>query len=160
MMQEIFQRGPIACGVVANQALLDYKGGIFHWDQPTTPSDIDHDISVVGYGVGTTGKEAGVKYWLVRNSWGSAWGEDGFFRVVRGSNNIQIEYDCAWATPLDTWTNDHRHQLTATEKLSVREGNASDVEMKKKLEEHKPDFLGKTEKSKCWRPTTMKKEDM
>jgi len=128
MMQEIYNRGPIACGVVANN-LLNYTGGIFddktHW----TPSDIDHDISVVGYGVG----EDGTKFWTVRNSWGSAWGENGFFRVVRGVNNIQIETDCAWATPVDTWTNDFRHKLTETEKKDVRKGYADDVQMKKEM---------------------------
>jgi len=126
MMQEIYNRGPIACGVVANN-LLNYTGGIFDDKTKWTPNDIDHDISVVGYGVG----EDGTKFWTVRNSWGSAWGEDGFFRVVRGVNNIQIEHDCAWATPVDTWTNDFRHKLTETEKKDLRIGNADDVQMKK-----------------------------
>merc|ERR1711998_674672 len=83
MMQEIYQRGPIACGV---------------YEDTTGDMDIVHDISIVGFGV-----ENGTKYWTVRNSWGTHYGESGFFRVVRGINNIAIESDCAWATPLDTW---------------------------------------------------------
>jgi cathepsin X len=105
MMQEIFQRGPIACGVAVPDALEDYTGGIFH--DTTGDMNIGHDISVVGWGV-----ENGTKYWTVRNSWGTHFGEEGFFRVVRGINNIAIESDCAWATPLDTWTKDKRHHLT------------------------------------------------
>ena len=105
MMQEIFQRGPIACGVAVPDALETYTGGIF--DDKTGDVELVHDISVVGFGV-----ENGVKFWNVRNSWGSHWGEQGFFRVVRGTNNIAIETDCAWATPKDTWTNDERHNTT------------------------------------------------
>lgn len=112
MMQEIYQRGPIACGIAVTQALEDYKGGIF--EDKTGDMDIVHDISVVGWGV-----ENGTKYWTVRNSWGSHYGEDGFFRVVRGTNNIAIESDCAWATPKDTWTNDQRHKLTEEEKAEA-----------------------------------------
>ena len=109
MMQEIFQRGPIACGISVPDALESYTGGIFN--DTTGDSNIVHDISVVGYGV-----ENGTKYWVVRNSWGSSWGESGFFRVVRGTNNIAIETDCAWATPTNTWTKQWVHHTTAEEK--------------------------------------------
>ena len=73
--------------------------------------DIVHDISIVGFGV-----DNGTKYWTVRNSWGTQFGEDGFVRVIRGINNIAIESDCAWATVTDTWTEDKRHKLTLHEK--------------------------------------------
>jgi len=108
MMQEIFQRGPIACGIAVPDALEDYTSGIFN--DTTGDVNIVHDISVVGWGV-----EDGVKYWTVRNSWGTHYGEDGFVRVIRGVNNIAIETDCAWATPVDTWTNDQRHHNTEEE---------------------------------------------
>jgi len=113
MMQEIHQRGPIACGIAVPQSLEDYTGGIYN--DTTGDLNIVHDISVVGYGV-----ENGTKYWTVRNSWGTHWGEQGFFRVVRGTNNLAIETDCAWATPLDTWTKDERHKLTESEKNDPR----------------------------------------
>ena len=109
MLQEIYQRGPIACGIAVPQALEDYTGGIYCDD--TGNMDIVHDISVVGYG-----EEDGQKFWLVRNSWGTHWGEEGFFRVCRGTNNIAIESDCAWATPKDTWTERKRHYTTDAEK--------------------------------------------
>jgi len=110
MMEEIYQRGPIACSIAVPQALDDYTGGIYCDD--TGDMETVHEISVVGWGV----SDDGDKYWQVRNSWGEHWGEDGFFRVCKGVNNINIEGDCAWATPMDTWTDGVRHQTTDAEK--------------------------------------------
>ena len=109
MKQELYQRGPLACGIAVPEALETYTGGIFC--DTTGDTEIVHDISIVGYG-----SENDQPYWLVRNSWGTHWGEQGFFRVCRGSNNIAIESDCAWATPKDTWTNPVWHQTTDAEK--------------------------------------------
>ena len=93
MMAEIASRGPIACDMAVNQAFEDYKGGVFY--DKTGLKDINHVISLVGYGTDANG----VKYWIGRNSWGEAWGEEGFFRIIRGVNNLAIESDCAWAVP-------------------------------------------------------------
>lgn len=120
MMQEIYQRGPIACGCAVPESLETYTGGIYH--DKTGDTNIVHDISVVGWGV-----ENGVKYWTVRNSWGSHFGEDGFFRVIRGINNIAIESDCSWATALDTWTDDKRHHLTEGEKAEPVETRLDEI---------------------------------
>lgn len=125
MMQEIYQRGPIACGIAVPAALENYTSGIFN-DQ-TGDKNLVHDISIVGYGV-----ENGTKYWTVRNSWGTHFGENGFFRVVRGTNNIGIESDCSWATVKDTWTADERHALTLTEKYE--EPSVPRPQMKKDAE--------------------------
>jgi len=88
MQKEIFNRGPIACGVDA-VPLLKYTGGI----ATDSGSGVDHVISVVGWG--TDEKEG--KYWIVRNSWGQFWGEMGYFRAKFGS--LMLEEQCSWAVP-------------------------------------------------------------
>lgn len=114
MMQEIYQRGPISCGVAVPEAMEEYTGGVFCDD--TGDLNIVHDISVVGYGV----TDDGEKYWTVRNSWGTHYGEQGFIRVCRGVNNLNIESSCSWATPLDTWTDMVKHTTTDEEKNDAK----------------------------------------
>lgn len=94
--KEVYNRGPVACGVDA-LPLLKYASGIV-----TGPSggQVDHVVSIVGFDRDpTTGQE----YWIVRNSWGEYWGEMGFFRIEMGRNVLQIESMCSWAVP-QTWT--------------------------------------------------------
>ncbi len=68
MMQEIYQRGPIACGIAVTDELEAWTGGIF--EDKTGDKEIVHDISVVGFG-----EENGTPYWTVRNSWGTHYAE-------------------------------------------------------------------------------------
>ena len=81
----------------------------------TGDTNLVHEISIVGFG-----EEDGKKFWVARNSWGQAWGESGLFRVVRGTNNIGIESDCAFATPVDTWTDELKHITTDEEQKDPR----------------------------------------
>uniref|UniRef100_A0A0N5A3N3 cathepsin X n=1 Tax=Parastrongyloides trichosuri TaxID=131310 RepID=A0A0N5A3N3_PARTI len=101
MMAEIAKNGPIACGIAATKEFEDYNGGI--WIQETN-EEIDHIIEVAGYGID---HDSGVEYWIGRNSWGTPWGESGWFRVPTskyrdgGSKyNLKIEEDCVWADPI------------------------------------------------------------
>jgi cathepsin X len=97
IMAEISSRGPVAAGIDAT-VLEDYTGGII---SVTEPSDINHIISIVGYGTSN-----GTDYWIGRNSWGQYWGEGGWFRIVRGKNALGIEDMVSWATPKVSWPKD------------------------------------------------------
>eukprot|EP00771_Trimastix_marina_P002075 gnl/Trimastix_PCT/3187.p1 GENE.gnl/Trimastix_PCT/3187~~gnl/Trimastix_PCT/3187.p1 ORF type:complete len:298 (+),score=22.20 gnl/Trimastix_PCT/3187:63-956(+) len=94
MMAEIHQRGPIPCGI-ASVPLHKYNSTEIFVDHTGTQA-IDHIISVVGWG-----EERGMKYWLLRNSWGTQWNVPlkGFVKVLRGNNTLGIESFCWWSVP-------------------------------------------------------------
>jgi len=92
MMQELYLRGPIAATIAVTPALENYTTGVFV-DKTGTKS-LDHSVSIAGWGV-----DNGVKYWIVRNSWGTYWGEGGWARIVKGIDNLGIEANCDWAVP-------------------------------------------------------------
>lgn len=65
----IVHRFPFKTLISINSELVkNYTGGVFY--DTTNATEIDHDISVVGYGID---KATGWKYWLIRNSWGTYW---------------------------------------------------------------------------------------
>ena len=96
MMAEIYARGPISCSVYAHSpAFEDYSSGIIV--DPTQYSGVTHVVAITGWGVDAA---SGMKYWVGRNSFGTAWGEEGWFLLERGVNCLNIEkYPCSWAVP-------------------------------------------------------------
>ncbi|KAF5184807.1 Cysteine protease [Thalictrum thalictroides] len=63
-----------------------YNGGVFTSDScGSTPMDVNHAVLAVGYGV-----ENGIPYWLVKNSWGATWGDNGYFKMEMGKNMCGI----------------------------------------------------------------------
>lgn len=65
-------------GVAASTSYFNsYSSGILT-DANACTTNLDHAVNIVGYG------GSGTPYWIVRNSWGSSWGESGYVRIKRG----------------------------------------------------------------------------
>uniref|UniRef100_A0A672HN48 Cathepsin S, ortholog 1 n=2 Tax=Salarias fasciatus TaxID=181472 RepID=A0A672HN48_SALFA len=75
--------GPVAVAVNARLSSFHfYRGGLYNVPS-CNPKLINHAVLVVGYGT-----DAGQDYWLVKNSWGTAWGEQGYIRIARNKKNM------------------------------------------------------------------------
>jgi len=71
--------GPISISVGAgNNAWFNYQGGIID-DINVCKPNLDHAVVLVGYGQDDKTKQ---EYWLVKNSWGTDWGENGYVRIL------------------------------------------------------------------------------
>ncbi|XP_029025992.1 dipeptidyl peptidase 1 [Betta splendens] len=101
MMMELVKNGPMAVAFEVYPDFLNYKGGIYHHTglrDSLNPFELtNHAVLLVGYG---RCPATGQKYWVVKNSWGTTWGEDGYFRIRRGSDECSIESIAVAATPI------------------------------------------------------------
>jgi len=85
---------PVSIAIEADQSVFQlYSSGVL--DSTSCGTSLDHGVLLVGYG---TDSSAGKDYWKVKNSWGTSWGEDGYVRMVRGSNMCGIASQASYPT--------------------------------------------------------------
>ncbi|XP_054154742.1 uncharacterized protein LOC128953285 [Oppia nitens] len=85
MQQSVYQNGPLYVHVYANADFQHYRSGIF--SSGSCNAQINHAVTVVGYGPG---------YWIIKNSWATSWGEQGFMRMTRGHDMCRISSSPIW----------------------------------------------------------------
>jgi len=83
MKVAVATQGPLSVALDASHRSFQlYKTGVYY-EPSCNPENLDHGVLVVGYG---TDEDDG-DYWLVKNSWGEKWGEQGYIRVARNRDN-------------------------------------------------------------------------
>nr|AAO73003.1 cathepsin B [Fasciola gigantica] len=92
IMQEIMKNGPVEVTFAIFQDFGVYRSGIYHHVAGKFIGR--HAVRMIGWGV-----ENGVNYWLMANSWNEEWGENGYFRMVRGRNECGIESEVVAGMP-------------------------------------------------------------
>ena len=109
MMKELRARGPFVVSIEPPQDIFVYESGIYETiyddelNADPTQDDyvhpawqmITHSVLLVGYGE----EENGDKWSKIQNSWGPGWGEGGYFRIMRGQNEIGVESSSEAAIP-------------------------------------------------------------
>ena len=97
-MYEILTQGPVQAVMRVHTDLFLYHSGVYSLTNLASERLAGyHAVTIVGWG-----QEGATPYWTVLNSWGSGWGEDGTFRILRGSNECGIEESVMAAWPSKT----------------------------------------------------------
>ena len=84
LMAELSANGPVESAFTVYADFVHYKSGVY--SHQTGSALGGHAIKVIGYGT-----ENGTDYWLVQNSWTTTWGDGGYFKIKRGSDECGIE---------------------------------------------------------------------
>ncbi|XP_053365713.1 cathepsin B [Clarias gariepinus] len=92
IMQELYKNGPVEGAFTVYEDFLLYKSGVY---QHVTGSELGgHAIKILGWG-----EENGTPYWLAANSWNTDWGDNGYFKILRGSDHCGIESEMVAGIP-------------------------------------------------------------
>ncbi|XP_062327288.1 pro-cathepsin H-like [Osmerus eperlanus] len=96
MVDAVATLNPVSFGYEVTSDFIHYKEGVYSSTKCKNTTDtVNHAVLAVGYG-----EEDGTPYWIVKNSWGSTWGMDGYFKIERGKNMCGLAACSSYPVPL------------------------------------------------------------
>uniref|UniRef100_A0A1I7UE38 Pept_C1 domain-containing protein n=1 Tax=Caenorhabditis tropicalis TaxID=1561998 RepID=A0A1I7UE38_9PELO len=98
IQSEIYKNGPVVAAIEAYVDFHKYKSGVYH--HVSGDFVTGHAVKIIGWGT-----ERGEDYWLIANSWGTIFGENGFGKIRRGTNECKIEENVVAGLVKNTNTN-------------------------------------------------------
>jgi len=78
-MLQAVRNGPVSVGIEVDNLFRFYKSGVYNGG--TCARRLNHAVNIVGFGI-----ENRQQYWIVRNSWGTDWGDQGYIKMIRNRN--------------------------------------------------------------------------
>jgi C1A family cysteine protease len=82
LLNKVYSNGPVSVGIDASSWDFQlYTSGVYN-EPGCSTEDLDHGVAVIGWGV-----SGSTPYWLVRNSWGTDWGINGYIWMSRNKQN-------------------------------------------------------------------------
>jgi cathepsin H len=94
LLESLFTVGPVSVAFEVVDDFMDYAGGVYVGKTcQASAQTVNHAVLAVGFG---TDSASGLDYWIVKNSWGTTFGEEGYFRIQRGVNMCGIAICAAY----------------------------------------------------------------
>jgi len=81
IQSDIYANGPVETGFTVYADFMNYESGVYYHVSGRVEGG--HAVKILGWG-----NAEGLDYWLVANSWGTSWGEEGYFRIKQGDSGI------------------------------------------------------------------------
>jgi cathepsin B len=93
----ISSSGSISAGFDVYSCIMNFRGstGLGIYTKSSSSYQGGHAVGVIGYG-----SDGGTDYWIMANSWGTGWGNNGYARIVRMTNGVDFEGEMSYPDPV------------------------------------------------------------
>jgi cathepsin B len=127
--RDIYKNGPVVAATQVYVDFLTYKSGVYVKSDDVARFTGFHAVKIIGWGVESENEgNKGNKYWLIQNSWGEDWGENGVAKISMGQELMFDQYAYSIKTRSDK-PQEPKVEKTATKPKETQESNDADLNL-------------------------------